>query len=287
MSADLERALQELYQAPLDRFVAERKRIAEELRGNGDAAAAKDVEKRRRPPISVWAVNQLYGHDRADLDALFSIAAKLRKGDRGVSKDYHAKIAQLRKRAGALLQAGGHAATDATLRRVATTLAALAAAGGFEPDPPGALTADRDPPGFEAVGAASGRPKQDQARDEAPARGRGNPALGKRSDVADLSARRAAAERERREAAAERERRDAEAAEAKERAARQAERKRRESERDRVRAALKEATADLRTKERAKAQLEKELAAADKATAQAKERVETLEERLARLLEGK
>ena len=58
-------------------------------------------------------------------------------------------------RATSILQAGGNAATDTTLRRVTTTLSAVAASGGFAPDPPGALSADRDPPGFEALGFAS------------------------------------------------------------------------------------------------------------------------------------
>jgi hypothetical protein len=50
------------------------------------------------------------------------------------------------------LTEAGHAASEATLRRVSNTLAALAAAGGFEPDAPGTLASDREAPGFDAFG---------------------------------------------------------------------------------------------------------------------------------------
>ncbi|HKO54032.1 MAG TPA: hypothetical protein VJV79_40265 [Polyangiaceae bacterium] len=48
-------------------------------------------------------------------------------------------------RAQQLLSEGGHSANDATLRRVTMTLSALAAAGSFEPDRPGALTKNPEP----------------------------------------------------------------------------------------------------------------------------------------------
>lgn len=44
-----------------------------------------------------------------------------------------------------MLSEGGHSANDATLRRVTMTLSALAAAGSFEPDRPGALTKNPEP----------------------------------------------------------------------------------------------------------------------------------------------
>jgi hypothetical protein len=47
---------------------------------------------------------------------------------------------------------------------VTATLSAVAAQGGFAPDPPGALTADRDPPGFEALGSSSPASERPTAR---------------------------------------------------------------------------------------------------------------------------
>src|SRR5690606_36856922 len=61
-------------------------------------------------------------------------------------------ITKLRERAARIIEDAGHSATEATLRRVALTLSAIAAAGGFEPDLPGTIAEDRDAPGFEAVG---------------------------------------------------------------------------------------------------------------------------------------
>src|SRR5262249_1531955 len=55
-------------------------------------------------------------------------------------------------RAATLLAAAGHPASEATLRRVIMNLSAVAAAGSFDPDPAGALTGDRDPPGFDLAG---------------------------------------------------------------------------------------------------------------------------------------
>jgi flagellar motility protein MotE (MotC chaperone) len=147
--------VQELYRAPLADFVAERKRLAGELKRDGDAAAAKELLARKRPTMSAWVVNQLYWHARDAFDDMLKTAERLRKGELEASWDHREAIATLRKRAATLLTDAGHSATEATLRRVTTTLSALAATGGFDPDPPGALAEDRDPPGFEAVGIPS------------------------------------------------------------------------------------------------------------------------------------
>jgi hypothetical protein len=156
MAATFDEAVAALYQAPHDAFVAERKRLATELKAAGDKASAARLAKLGRPPISAWAVNQLWWQARADVEALLAAAARLRQGDQSAASARRDSLAALRARAATLLEQGGHAATEATLRRVATTLSALAAAGGFEPDPAGALGADRDPPGFDIAGLAGG-----------------------------------------------------------------------------------------------------------------------------------
>lgn len=141
-----------LFQGPLDTFVAERKRLATEIKAGGDKAAAVRLDKLARPTMSAWAVNQLWWHARADFDALLASAGRLRQGDMSALGSHRDATAKLRERAAVILTAAGHGATEATLRRVTSTLHALAAAGGFAPDPDGALTADRDPPGFDAAG---------------------------------------------------------------------------------------------------------------------------------------
>jgi hypothetical protein len=146
-------AVEALYRAPLDAFVAERKRLATELKANSDKPGAVRLVKLARPPLSTWVVNQLWWQARDLFDELFASATRLRAGDLRATSAHREAIAALRARAVTILTAAGHATTDATLRRVTTNLSALAAAGGFQPDSAGALTADREAPGFEAAGS--------------------------------------------------------------------------------------------------------------------------------------
>jgi hypothetical protein len=155
VASGYDEAVAALYQAPHGEFVNERKRLAGELKTAGDKAGATKLGKLARPPISAWTVNQLWWHARAAFEALFESAEKLRKGDLSATGEHRDAIAKLRARAQQILTEAEHAATESTLRRITTTLAALAATGGFDPDPEGALSADRDPPGFEAVGISA------------------------------------------------------------------------------------------------------------------------------------
>jgi hypothetical protein len=159
MAATHDDAVGALYRARHDMFVRERKRLSAELEAGGDEAGAAHLAKLGRPPISAWAVNQLWWQARPEFDELLRAAERLREADRAAAVAHREALAKLRARAAALLGEAGHAATEATLRRVTTTLSAVAAAGGFEPDPPGALTSDRDPPGFDAVGFAAPLPE--------------------------------------------------------------------------------------------------------------------------------
>jgi hypothetical protein len=151
-------AVEALFRVPLNEFVAERKRLAGELKASGDKQAATKLSQLARPSVSAWAVNQLWWRQRPAFEALLQAAAAVKSGDREASKQHREALAELRQHATALLEQAGNAASEGTLRRVATTLSALAAAGGFTPDTPGALITDRDPPGFETFVAGSPRP---------------------------------------------------------------------------------------------------------------------------------
>jgi DNA repair exonuclease SbcCD ATPase subunit len=148
-------ALNRLYRAPFGEFVNERKRLSAELKAGGDKAGAAKLGKLARPPVSAWAVNQLWWTEQSALQALIDAAGRVKVGDREASKLHKEALNRLRAHAARLLQEAGNAATEPTLRRVTTTLSAVAAAGGFAPDLPGMLATDRDPPGFEALGFAS------------------------------------------------------------------------------------------------------------------------------------
>jgi hypothetical protein len=153
-----DRALAELYRAPHDDFVTERKRLAKELTQAGDKSGAALLAKLARPSISAWATNQLFARERAAFDELLTSAERLRIGDLDAGAEHRRLTAKLVTRAAEILKEAGHGSSEATLRRVSANLAALSATGGFDPDPPGALKHDRDPPGFDALafGAAAG-----------------------------------------------------------------------------------------------------------------------------------
>jgi hypothetical protein len=155
MVSDYEQAVSALYRAPHGSFVAERKRLAAGLKAAGDQQASARFLKLGRPSISAWAVNQLWWHARAAFAELFETAGQLRAGKLSAGAAHRKVLAKLTLLAQQLLLDAGHGRTDATLRRVSMTLAGLAAVGSFDPELPGALSRDREPPGFEAFGATS------------------------------------------------------------------------------------------------------------------------------------
>ncbi|HWO25508.1 MAG TPA: hypothetical protein VNO30_42505 [Kofleriaceae bacterium] len=255
MAASYENALTELYQAPHSAFVTERKRLAAALKDAGDKEGAGKLGKITRPPVSAWAVNQLWWRDRRDFEAMLATAERLREGDLGAAAAHREAIAKLRARAAALLENDGHAASETTLRRATTTLSAIAAAGGFDPDPPGMLPDDRDPPGFEtmAVVAAAHAPahaphRKHHADAKAEREEKGGDKRGDEREAEEDQE--TAAEQRHREAAEEKRHREAEAARARaeEEAARrkhEAEATRKKAERERVAAALRTATGEV------------------------------------------
>jgi hypothetical protein len=161
---DLDAALAALYQLPLEQFVATRDQLARRLRAAGDRASARQVAGLRRPPVSAWAANQLAHAAPNAVAELLEAGAALRQaqqdalaGQPGAARRLRAATAQLRaaltrlsSRAETLLVRAGHAASDATLARLAATL--QAAATGDEATraalAQGRLPGDLDPAGF-------------------------------------------------------------------------------------------------------------------------------------------
>lgn len=247
-------AVAALHRVPLDQFVEERKRLAGELKAAGDKDAATRLTKLPRPPISAWAVNQLWWRERDAFQELLASAQRLRQGDHAANTEHRRALNALRTRAAELLSEGGHGATDATLRKVTTTLSALAAAGGFEPDAPGALSGDREPPGFEALEGLALTP---------PPATRSPPATPR-----DDSASERAAQREH---------------EKKERRRREQERQQRLAERRRLEAEVRSARRALEDREREAKELRAAQVRAEQAAAEARQALHGLESRLAEL----
>jgi|RhiMethySRZTD1v2_1073278.scaffolds.fasta_scaffold23190_6 hypothetical protein len=254
MATTYEDAVTTLYRAPHDAFVAERTRLSEELKAQGDKAGAARFNKLRRPTVSAWAVNQLWWNARQDFETLFKSGARLKKGDLAATAEHRQALADLSARAKTLLGTAGHATSEGTLRRVTATLSALAATGSFDPDPPGALSADRDPPGFDSIELAAG-------------------ALPKAALVAP-DAREGEAERAREQAEATRDR------------ALRAEQRARNVERQRIEAALRTARREAEVQTRKVERLRGELTAAEDALREEQNRLAELEKRLAELEAG-
>src|SRR5688572_22923673 len=154
-----------LFQLPLDEFTAARNALAAQLKKAGRGDEADRVKVLAKPPVSAWTVNQLYWRHGKAFDRLLAVgdrftkaqAAQLegKKGDlREPLEARRQTLAELSKLASAVLREAGHNPSPDTMRRVTTTLEALATFGTHPGAPPaGRLTEDVDPPGFEAVAA--------------------------------------------------------------------------------------------------------------------------------------
>jgi hypothetical protein len=175
-----------LFKLPLEEFTAARNELAASLKAKGSADEAAAVKALTKPPLSAWAVNQLYWHHRKPFDQLMAAGERLRKAQvaelqgeggggkgklRALLEQRSDALADLAKRAATLLRDSGHPPTPDLTRRVTTTLEALAVYGDQDGAPqPGRLTADVDPPGFEALSALVPRAKGQRASDGTPSR---------------------------------------------------------------------------------------------------------------------
>ena len=80
---DLDEAIDELYGASLDEFVAERTRLAKELRDAGNREEAQAVAKLRKPNVAAWVLNQLARRNRREIDLLLDAGHRLREAQAG------------------------------------------------------------------------------------------------------------------------------------------------------------------------------------------------------------
>ena len=279
MSSRYDEAVAALYQVPHESFVAERQRLAAELKASGDKAAAAQLAKLARPAISAWAVNQLWWRARHEFEELFESAAELRAGRLEARGAHRQALTKLSASARRLLNEAGHGASESAVRRVETTLSGLAAVGSFDPEPAGALTKDRDAPGFDAFGGAASAADDSAALaktdESAPHTSHGHPKNGLKSP--DLHA---LAEAKRQEHAEAQRARDVAMAE-KRRVAE--ERARQQAKRHELELAVHEAKNELAARERQRERIAQELAAAERDVERAQSAVEQAEAKIAAL----
>src|SRR5258705_5901898 len=251
--------IDDLFKLPPAEFTAARNALAAKLKKDGDAAAADRVKTLGKPSISTWIANQLYWRHRKAFDRLLAAGDQFRKaqaaqlagkpGDlRGSLDARRETLSELTRQAAEILRDTGHPPSPDIMRRVMTTLEALATYG-EQPDAPqpSRLTADVDPPGFEALAALVPRAGHrasaaaDKPRIIPFSQPKAEPARRKGADTKEEERRREA-ERRAKEAEARKELRDAERALAD---------ARRDAERARV--AMKTAAPAAKAAEKAKA----------------------------------
>jgi len=149
-----------LYEIAPEQFVAARDDLVKRLRAAGDKAAAARVAKRRRPPLTAWALNQVTRVDPEIVDELLRAGGDLRAamgralaGDASGLRHAHgqdrAAVEAVVAGATARLASGGYSVTEVMRARMAATLrAAVVDESVASRLRAGTLDADHDAPGF-------------------------------------------------------------------------------------------------------------------------------------------
>ena len=171
-SMGVESELDRLFGLPLGEFTPARNDLVKRLKAEQATDDAELVRALQKPTVPVWTVNQLSRVDRAGIRALLDAGKELRDaqqrllhgGDAGgalrqaAARERRA-VERLTERARAVLDAAKRPATAAVLDRIGTTLRAAAVTDdGRELLEAGRLTAELEPPGFEAFGPGAGQP---------------------------------------------------------------------------------------------------------------------------------
>jgi hypothetical protein len=257
-----------LFKLPLGEFTPARNALAARLKKDGQQAMADAAKAVPKPSVAAWVVNQLYWRHRGSFDRLIEAgdrfrqaqSAKQTRSAAGVREHLEARReaqAALVRIAADVLRDSGYSGTRDMMRRVASTLEALATYGSL-PDAPraGRLTAELEPPGFDMVAVLlplGGETRREAAEPPAAAtRPRGAeraPKPARRKDTPDAAARRDEEERRRLGVAAKA-------------AVREAERALRAARNQAERTAATRETAATRAKdsERRRAEIERQLA---------------------------
>jgi hypothetical protein len=207
-----------VYHGPLEEFVARRTALERTLRSS-DAAAAGTVKKLRKPPLGVWAIDQLAVENPDLVAELLAAGLDAREAQQAVAdgsrsgEDLLVASARVReavetavRAAAQVLDRSGQAMAEETARKIRTTVLAAVSGGAAERQALWRGTLDRDlkPTGFgaadvpdddapELVKIIAPLRRQTSPRPGDSGTGRGGQEVGDR--VAQLAAERGAAER--------------------------------------------------------------------------------------------
>ncbi len=140
----LDDVVAELLAGPLSEFTSRRNSTAKQLMAAGQRTLAAEVAGLKKPPVAVWAVNQLERGNKPLLERLRrageavvqaqsgavagrkNAALELRSASDALQRELEVAV----RAAGDVLRADGHAADEATLRRVQEMLRLAAVSGG-------------------------------------------------------------------------------------------------------------------------------------------------------------
>ena len=158
----LEADIDALFELPWVEFTGARNTLAAQLKKSGRGDEAVRVKALAKPPVSAWAVNQLYWNHREAFDQLIASGERFHKAQtsgkmaemRTALDARREALAELTDLATSLLQDADHNPSLDTIRRVTTTLEGMSVYASRSDAPrPGRLTHDVDPPGFESFGS--------------------------------------------------------------------------------------------------------------------------------------
>jgi hypothetical protein len=157
-------ALDPLFEAAPRDFGRERRDVAAALRAAGRVADAAAAGRMRKPPVAVWAANQVARRQPADLTRFIDAVERLRRAHGRSPGDVAAATAAEREalravvdHAAAALASAGLRGSPAMLARISATVLGSAA----DPDArkdlrAGRLTEERAAPGFEVLAGTKG-----------------------------------------------------------------------------------------------------------------------------------
>jgi hypothetical protein len=140
----LDDVLADLLHSPLNEFTNRRNAKAKELKAAGQRELAEEVTALKKPPVPVWAVNQLARGNKAVLERLHEMGEGVVKAQQAAVGGRRNAAPELRSASDRLqrelevavrtvadrLRTDGHAADEATLRRVQEILRLAAVSGG-------------------------------------------------------------------------------------------------------------------------------------------------------------
>jgi len=144
---DLDEAIDALYAAPLEGFVAARDAAARQAADGGDQLGAERVKRLPKPSVAAWVINHVARDHRADVAALTAVGDELRAATQDRDRGRIRALDHLRReRADALVRAvreagevGGRPVSAAVLDRLTETLTAAV----MDADAAGAVRAGR------------------------------------------------------------------------------------------------------------------------------------------------